>query len=207
MIHGFHVILSAYGFWLPNDPRGSWSDWVRSWDLLRYGSATKVDSRASVAHVSHNIFQRRAAKAALKYPEVHFSGRQALSIGIGFRNAVEEGGYIIHSCSILPQHVHLVFGPHERNIRRIAGHLKGRATQQLAQDGIHPLANYTKRDGATPSPWAQRSWAVYIFSEEHMQAAIRYVENNPLKESKPRQTWSFISPYKPREEARGKPRR
>ena len=33
MVHGYHVILAAYGFWLPNDPRGSWSDsgsWLAS---------------------------------------------------------------------------------------------------------------------------------------------------------------------------------
>jgi len=28
MVIGFHVILTAYGFWLPNDPRGSWSEFV-----------------------------------------------------------------------------------------------------------------------------------------------------------------------------------
>ena len=31
MILGFHVVFGAYGFWLPNDPRGSWSDFVGSW--------------------------------------------------------------------------------------------------------------------------------------------------------------------------------
>ena len=25
----YHVIITNYGFWLPNDPRGSWSDLVR----------------------------------------------------------------------------------------------------------------------------------------------------------------------------------
>ena len=50
MLLGFHVILSAYGFWLPNDPRGSWSDFVWAWDLFRYGPATKVETRSSVAH-------------------------------------------------------------------------------------------------------------------------------------------------------------
>ena len=39
MLHGFHVIFSTYGFWLPNDPRGSWSDWVRRWELVRFGKA------------------------------------------------------------------------------------------------------------------------------------------------------------------------
>jgi hypothetical protein len=30
MILAFHAIFGAYGFWLPNDPRGSWSDFVGS---------------------------------------------------------------------------------------------------------------------------------------------------------------------------------
>ena len=41
MVHGYHVIVCAYGFWLPNDPRGSWSDFVGKWELVRFGKATK----------------------------------------------------------------------------------------------------------------------------------------------------------------------
>ena len=38
-----HVIITTYGFWLPNDPRGSWSDFVGAWELLRYGRSTEGD--------------------------------------------------------------------------------------------------------------------------------------------------------------------
>ncbi|MEX0703139.1 MAG: hypothetical protein WD069_13675 [Planctomycetales bacterium] len=50
MFHAYHVIFGAYGFWLPNDPRGSWSDFVGSWELLQFGRATKVTTRRSLAH-------------------------------------------------------------------------------------------------------------------------------------------------------------
>lgn len=40
MIHGYHVIMPMYGFWLPNDPRGSWSEFVRKWELVRFGKST-----------------------------------------------------------------------------------------------------------------------------------------------------------------------
>ncbi len=33
MIHAYHVIMGAYGFWLPNDPRGSWSAFVGAGNL------------------------------------------------------------------------------------------------------------------------------------------------------------------------------
>jgi REP element-mobilizing transposase RayT len=195
MLHGFHVIFSTYGFWLPNDPRGSWSDFVRQWELARFGSATKVNTHRSVAAVKHDVDKRLAAKRSLTYPEVSLSGVQALSVANGFRVAVEESKYQVYACSILPQHVHLVFGPHERSIRRIVGHLKARSTQRLETDGRHLLANFRQKDSTVPSPWARKCWAVYLYSERHLVQAIKYVSNNPLKEGKPRQRWSFVRSY------------
>ena len=37
MVRAYHAIFTTYGFWLPNDPRGSWSDFVRSWELFKHG--------------------------------------------------------------------------------------------------------------------------------------------------------------------------
>ena len=111
MLYGFHVIFSTYGFWLPNDPRGSWSDFVRRWELLRFGKATNVSTRRSVAAVSHDVHHRRAAKQCLTYPEVHLTGVQALSVAKGFRAAIEEAAYVVsrlfHSASARP----FGFGP------------------------------------------------------------------------------------------------
>lgn len=194
MLHGFHVIFSTYGFWLLNDPRGSWPDTVRRWELAQFGPATKVSTRRSVAMIDHDHELRRAAKRALTYPEVKLTGRQSRSAATGFHMATEEAGYLVYACSNLPQHAHLALGPHRRPIRRIVGHFKARATQQLVQDCLHPLAEFTQPDGTTPSPWAHGSWTVFLFSEEHLRRAIEYIERNPLKEGKPRQRWSFVAP-------------
>ena len=56
-----HVIITTYGFWLPNDPRGSWSDFVGAWELLKFGRATKVTTRRSLAKVAHDREKRLAA--------------------------------------------------------------------------------------------------------------------------------------------------
>src|SRR5581483_11392251 len=58
MILAFHSIFSMYGFWLPNDPRGSGSDYIASWELFRFGPATKTNSRRSVAGVPHDVAKR-----------------------------------------------------------------------------------------------------------------------------------------------------
>jgi hypothetical protein len=40
-----------------------------------------------------------------------------------------------------------------------------------------------------------RRWTVYLDTEDDMQRAINYVEQNPQKEGKPLQRWSFVLPY------------
>lgn len=187
MILGFHVIFSAYGFWLPNDPRGSWSEFVGSWELLRFGTATKVNTRRSLAASLHDEGLRRRAKRALEYPPVHLTGRQALAATEGFDQARRESGYIVYGCSVLPEHVHMVIGRHDRNIRAIVGHLKGRATQHLLAGGL-----WSNRGRPI---WARKSWAVFLDSPDDIRRAIAYVEENPQKEHKPRQRWSFLTEY------------
>jgi hypothetical protein len=39
---GFHVIGCTYGFWLPNDERGSGSGFVRSDALTKFGPAKTI---------------------------------------------------------------------------------------------------------------------------------------------------------------------
>src|SRR5258708_31824557 len=101
MVLGHHIIFTAYGFWLPNDPRGSWSDFVASWDLFRYGEATKTDERRSVAHKPHDRKLREEAKAALKYPPVMFDNVQIQTIGDGISESARKGDLTVWACAIL----------------------------------------------------------------------------------------------------------
>ena len=188
MVLAYHAIFGAYGFWLPNDPRGSWSDFVGAWELLRFGIATTTTERRSVAHVPHDRRLREEAKRALKYPPVVFSGRQALAVAQGFDHARTESGYVIHACSILPEHVHLVIGRNEeRCVERMVGHLKARATQELSAAGLW---------SADKRPvWGESTWKVFLDSAAQTAAAIKYVDKNPAKERKRKQRWSFVVPW------------
>ncbi len=187
MALAYHVIFGTYGFWLPNDPRGSWSTFVGSWELFRFGKATKVTDRRSLARRPHDQTARKAAKEALQHPPVVLTGTQALAVANGFRDASAESGYIHYACAILPEHVHLVMQRHSREIKRIVGHLKGRATQNLKQSGQWP-------DAERPV-WSRGCWKVFLNSSADVHRAIRYVEDNPLKEGKRKQIWSWVTPY------------
>jgi REP element-mobilizing transposase RayT len=190
-----HVILSMYGFWLPNDPRGSWSEFVAAWELLRYGKSTKVSTRDSVAHVAHDRQNRMAAKRALKYLPVELSGIQARAVGRGFAQAVEESGYCIQACSILDDHIHLMLAPHARTIEQIVRHLRGRATMRLRAEGLHPFESYQRSDGSVPSVWSEGLWKVFCTDVDHVRCAVEYVKRNPMREGKPEQHWSFVKDY------------
>lgn len=193
MIQAYHVIFCAYGFWLPNDPRGSWSQWVRSWDLFRYGEATKVTTRRSVAGTAHNQKDRQAAKSVLHYPPVTFNGRQALSIAKGFSKAIDDANYRITACAILPQHIHAVIERDGRKVEQIVSHLKRAASRKMREDNLHPFKEFGEKDKSLPSPWARLCWKVFIDDERDYDRSIGYVEDNPLKEGLRRQKWSFVT--------------
>ncbi len=187
----FHGIFTAYGFWLPNDPRGSWSDWVASWDLYRWGGpAMKVTTRPSVAGAQHDALGRRAVKLALKRHSVQFTGLQARAVGRGFAAAIAKSGHRLLACAILPEHVHVVVRASRHTPARVIGHLKREAGLALVAEDLHPFQQF--RGKTLPSCWAENSWRVFLDGAADLRRAIRYVEANPEKEGKRRQRWSFV---------------
>jgi REP element-mobilizing transposase RayT len=195
MVLGSHVIFGAYGFWLPNDPRGSWSEFVGSWELFRYGRATKTQATRSVAKQPHNQAVRLAGKAALKRPAVKFTGRQALAIGQGLARYVERSGLKIWACAILPDHIHLVLARHRLNVEQLAVQMKGEATACLLAQGIHPMDDSMGDQARRLKCFARGQWKVFLDTENDIRRAIRYVEANPPKEGKRPQHWEFVTPY------------
>jgi hypothetical protein len=189
----FHLIMSAYGFWLPNDPRGSWSDFVGSWELLKFGPPTKVNDDRNYAKDPHDVQRRRAAKQALKYPPVRFNDAHRDTIARGFARACAEASYTCLACCIGYDHSHLVMKAHERDITVIAGHLKAQATRSLTDAGIHPLHGFTGKRGGLPTPWSEGCWKVFIDDLEQLRVAIAYVQAHPRKEHLPDQHWEFVN--------------
>lgn len=194
MIHGYHVIWGTYGFWLPNDPQGSWSDFINSWELLRFGRAKKQIVRDSFDDKSLSNW-KSSVREKLKYPSVTLSGIQALEVARGLSGFIRRSHLTVWAMSILPDHLHLVLGRHRYKIEIACNLLKGAATRRLVESNEHPLAAYRQRDGRLPSMWSSKQWIQYLDSEDAIYNAIRYVEENPVKEGKRKQSWSCVSPF------------
>ena len=185
--------MTTYGFWLPNDPRGSWSDFVRAWELRRFGHATRTRERRSLAYDPHDRELRLHAKEHLARTPVEFSGVQARAVGRGFASYIAKSQCVVVACAILPFHVHMVIARHRYSIEKVATLLKGAATRRLSDEGLNPFTDQPYKDGSIPTPWTRKSWSCFLDSQEDIHRAVQYVRENPTKEGKPEQKWSFVS--------------
>ena len=198
MVLGYHVIIGAYGFWLPNDPRGSWSEFVGAWDLFRAGGrATFTTATRSLAGVAHDRALRQQTREALKYPAVRFTGVQARAIGRGFAHYVARSGLRIWACAILPNHLHLVVGRFRTTVEQVVIQLKGAATERLVAEGIHPLGHIRLKNDRHPKCFARGQCAPFLDSVDDIVRAIGYVEENPRKDGLPDQRWPFVTRFEP----------
>jgi REP element-mobilizing transposase RayT len=195
MVIAYHVIFGAYGFWLPNDPRGSWSTEVWAHHLQAFGGATKVETRQSLASRGHDRSLRLEAKQNLQYPAVHFTPVQTRVVGDGFAQAVADLDLDVYACSIMPDHVHLVTGRYRNDVEYVAGFLKRAATRRLNDEQANPLQGCRQANGRTPSPWVVGGWFVYLNSPSEIHGRIRYVQDNPIKAGLPPQRWDFVRAY------------
>jgi len=195
MVIAHHIIFGAYGFWLPNDPRGSWSREVWAEHLRPFGPTSKVSTRSSVAHVAHDQKHRLQAKRCLMYPAVRFTGRQAQAVAIAFGETSRLFELPVYACAIMPDHVHLVTARHSHTAEEIAGFLKRSASRRLNADDLHPLARFRRQNGRMPSPWAVSGWTVFLNTADEVRQRIRYVERNPVTAGFKPQRWSFVVPY------------
>jgi hypothetical protein len=117
MVLAYHLIWMAYGWWLPNDLRGSTSTFIAS-DLiaelgeLHYG-------RKKIQPLSREIraFYDRAAQV-LKFPLLQFSLREMEAISGAFAECIAENGYTCYACAVLRDHVHLIIRKHKHLAER-----------------------------------------------------------------------------------------
>ena len=197
MVIASHVIFGAYGFWLPNDPRGSWSEFVGSWELFRCGGPVrKVTTRRSVASAPHDVALRQRTKERLKYPAVTFTEAQIEAVGRGFGRFAEKSGLRILACAVMPEHVHVVIARHRYKVEQAVVLLKGEASRVLDEENLHPMAQFPRtKKGRLAKCWARGEWKVFLSDVEGIARAVAYVEENPVKEGRPRQEWGFVVPW------------
>lgn len=180
-----HLIWTAYGWWLPNDPRGSTSravacDVIAELGELHFGRR-KVQPPAYIMKDFHD-----RAREVLKYPLLKLSPEETLAVAEGFSIAITEHRYTCYACAIMPDHVHILIRKHKHQAEEMIEHLQTASRLRLSTLGLrtpdHPV-------------WASSGWKGFLDHPDEVRRTIRYIEDNPRKWRLPEQHWPFVKEY------------
>jgi REP element-mobilizing transposase RayT len=184
MIAGYHLIWTIYGWWLPNDPRGSTSHSIRAASIaglgeLHYGRK-RIQPSGRVIREFHD-----AARAVLKHQLLELTTSEIEVAGGAFAEVIRARSYTCYACAILPDHVHVLIRKHrdqaETMIARLQDASRAAVRQCRLREVDHPV-------------WGGDGWKVYLETRDDMERTVAYIGKN-LRGKQAGQTWAFVKPY------------
>jgi REP element-mobilizing transposase RayT len=185
MVAAYHLIWTAYGWWLPNDPRGSSSHEIRSDIIATLGEL----------HYGRKIIQPAAAdlrrfygsaRQVLKHPLRTFSDADITFLAESFAKTIDQRHYTCYACAIMPDHIHMLIRKHRDTAEVMIQHCQEMSRLSLITAGYCP---------AEHPVWGGPGWKVFLDSQDDIKRTVRYIEDNPRKANQPTQCWPFVKPY------------
>ncbi len=185
MVVGYHLIWTAYGWWLPNDPRGSSSQEIRVKKLSELGPLH--EGRKTIQPPGRDI--RRfydEAKDLLNHELLTFSTTERQVIANAFSAVLASCRYTCYACAIMPDHIHLLIRRHRDRGETMIANLQEESRQGLISAGFrsaeHPV-------------WGGPGWKRFLNSRADIERVVKYVRRNPTEIGMPEQDWPFVSIY------------
>ena len=172
-----HLIWTAYGWWLPNDPRGSMSRTIATDIIAELGELHYGRKRAQPAGWQIREFYERA-RDALRHELLTFSDTEVRAIANAFATLMQGRPYTCYACAIMPDHVHVLIRKHRRTAEQMIEDLQDISRAKLIETGLrekhHPV-------------WGGPGWKVFQHTGDDIRRTIRYINDNPIKMRRPRQ--------------------
>lgn len=180
-----HLVWTAYGTWLPNDPRGSGSHCVAS-PLLAELAELHFGRKAvqPAPNVVREFYDR--AEELLDHPIIRFDAHQIVEIAAAFTDTIARHAYTCYACAILPDHVHVVIRKHRHRAEAMILNLQNESRSRLSGSGAIP---------ANHPVWTKGGWRRFLDSPDAVRTGVRYVEKNPVKAGLGPQKWPLVKPY------------
>src|SRR5262245_25106659 len=164
MVAGYHLIWTAYGWWLPNDPRGSSSHEVRVEQIaelgeLHYGRKTVQPQSAELRRYYEE------AGGLLKHELRRFSEEEIALVGESFGEVVRERRYTCYACAIMPDHVHALIRRHRDRAEEMIAELQRASRAALIA---------AKRRRSDHPVWGGPGWKVFLNTRDDMARLVPY---------------------------------
>jgi REP element-mobilizing transposase RayT len=186
MVIAYHLIWTAYGWWLPNDPRGSGSETVHSNVLAELGEVHHGRKKIQPAGRIVRAFYEKAA-LLLRHPLLKFDERARSEIAAAFESEIANQTYTCWACAVMPDHVHILIRKHKQLAEEMTENLMHVSRLRLIGTGY--------RESDHPTWTAGTGWKVFLDHPDDVRRTIRYIEQNPVKIRLPQQHWPFVKPY------------
>ena len=185
MVLGYHLIYVAYGWWLPNDLRGSTSKTIASDVIAELGELHYGRKKVQPASRDIRAFYEQA-KRVLKFPLLTFAPAEMDAIARAFGDVIRAQRYACYACAILRDHVHLVIRKHRHLAEQMIANLQAASRDAVLAEGLRPPDHPV---------WGGPGWKVFLDGTDDFRRTIPYVEENPLKAGTPRQAYEFVTGY------------
>lgn len=183
LVIGYHVMWTLYGWWLPNDPRGSTSHTIRNDFIAELGAIHF--GRKPVQPAGRELRQfYNQARLKLAHELLAFSPNEFDVVASALGEAITECNYTCYACAIMPDHVHLLIRKHKDSAEEMIENLQSLSRKRLKhlRPPSHPL-------------WTRGGWRVFLDHPDAMRRTIHYIEQNPIKQHLPKQSWLFVTDY------------
>lgn len=180
-----HIMWTLYGWWLPNDLRGSTSRSIRNDLIADLGELHFGRKAIQPAGREIKAFYEQAA-AKLKHPLLRFGVDEFAHVAEAIGEAIAQCTYNCYACAVLPDHVHLLIRKHRDRAEEMIEKVQALSRERLVECGMREINHPT---------WTRGGWKVFLDHPEEVWRTIRYIEQNPVKLRLPRQCWAFVKAY------------
>jgi len=185
LVIAYHLIWTAYGYWLPNDPRGSTSHHIRNKKISELGQWHFGRYKIQPTGKAVREFQEKAA-TVLKYSLLKFDKPEIMEIAQAFTDMITQQCYTCYACTIMPDHVHVLIRKHKHSAEEMIENLQESSRLRLRE---------TKHRSWDHPVWGGEGWKVFLHHPSEVREIIRYIEDNPIKWGLPRQKWPYVAEY------------
>ncbi len=185
LVIAHHLIWTAYGWWLPNDPRGSGSRTVACDVIGQLGELHYGRKRVQPAGKVVRAFYEQAA-GVLKHPLLKFEETARLEVARAFADVIDRERFTCYACAIMPDHVHILLRKHKLHAEEMIATLQDASRLRLSNAGLRPPDHPT---------WTGGGWKVFLDHPDEVRRTIGYIERNPTAIALPAQRWPFVKPY------------
>ena len=187
MILACHLVWTAYGWWFPNDPRGSWSKevWVPAIRELGNDSGNMQRGRRPVQPSPVHLRKwLKEAQRSLKHKPVTLDRNACEIVRNAIKQQIDLHDYIVPAIAVRADHVHVIVKSHcKHTFQRMVQAFKSVSTRALRRHFLladlparREKKNCTSSNPTKNPVWSRGYWIRYLDNEKTIVTATAYVK-------------------------------